>query len=112
MSEKIKEYDKNNNLIYYKNTSGFERWYKYDENNNEVYYRSSGSFEEWRKYDEENRILYYKNFDKIEDDKKEKWYKYDKYGQVSITEQEFERIEKRKLFLNNKKSNRFELMDI
>ena len=30
MNEK---YDKNNNIIYYKESDGYEYWYKYNENN-------------------------------------------------------------------------------
>ena len=95
--EIIEEYDKNNNQIYYKDSDGFERWYKYDENNNEVYYKSSSGFErwmeydknnnrvyfkdtenneEWKKYDENNREIYYKD----SNNGKEKWYKYTKLG--------------------------------
>lgn len=32
----ISEYDENNNIIHYKNSTGFEEWYEYDENNNRI----------------------------------------------------------------------------
>jgi YD repeat-containing protein len=34
--KEIKEYDKNNNEIHYRNSYGFERWHEYDENNNPI----------------------------------------------------------------------------
>ncbi len=33
MSKEIKQFDENNNLIYFKNSSGYEFWQKFDENN-------------------------------------------------------------------------------
>ena len=69
-SKEIKEFDKNNNLIHFKNSSGSEFWYKYDKNNK----------------------------------------------RIKIDKQEFKQIkrrkEKRELYLNIKRSNRFEIMDI
>ena len=32
MNERIKKYDKNNNLIYYKSSYGNECWYKWENN--------------------------------------------------------------------------------
>jgi len=86
----IKEYDENNNLIHYKDALGFENWYKYDENNRIIYYKfsvNSNNYEYWYKNDENNE-------------------------QIEITHQEFKQIERTKLYLNNKKISRFELMDI
>ena len=42
----------------------------------------------------------------------EAWYKRENNRKIEITEQEFKQIERRKLYLNNKKINRFEIMDI
>ena len=83
----IKEYDENNNLIHYKDALGFENWYKYDENNRIINSKDSKGYEEWYK-----RI--------------------DKHILLIITQQEFKQIERKKLYLNNKKCSRFELMDI
>ena len=112
MKEEIKQYDKNKNLIYYKNSGGYERWSEYDKNNNLVHCKHSNGFEEWRKYDENNNLINCKDTDGYEF-----WWKYiDNKQIVIITEQEFKKIErikeKRKLYLNIKNSNRFEIMDI
>ncbi len=87
----IKKYDDRGNLIYFNNSNGFEYWQKYDENNNIIYWKDCLGHEFWNKFDE--------------------------YGKcIEITHQEFKQIErtklKQELYLNNKKCNRFELMDI
>ena len=64
----------------------FEYWYKYDENDNRIYYKDSSGIEHW--------------------------YRNDWGNQTEITQQEFKQIERTKLYLNIKKSNRFEIMDI
>ena len=108
MTEEIKEYDKNKNCIYYKSTSGFERWCKYDENNNGIHYRNSDGLEFWFEYDENHNIIHTKNTCN-----NEYWFKYDGNNErIFITHQEFKQIERTKLYLNNKKISRFSLMDI
>jgi len=82
----IKEYDKNNNLIHYKNSNGLEFWQEFDEKNNCIYYKDSNGYEDWYKWENNKR--------------------------VQITQQEFKQIERAKLYLNNKKCSRFEIMDI
>jgi len=86
MSECIQKYDNRGNRIYRRWGDGFECWYKYDYNDNLIYSTSTNGIEEWFKYENKERIL--------------------------ITKQEFKRIERTKLYLNNKKINRFEIMDI
>ena len=90
-NKEIKEYDKNNNLIYYKDSSGYEYWREYDENNNLIHSKYPDGIEYWYKYNKNNK-------------------------RIEINKQEFKQIERRKekreLYLNNKKINRFELMDI
>ena len=56
------KYDKNNNLIYYKKYSdGFQRKWKYDKNNNLIYYKNSnGDWTKW-KYDKNNNLIYKKD---------------------------------------------------
>ncbi len=112
MNKVINEYDERNNLIHYKSASKFEFWKEYDDRDNLIHYNSSTGFEYWIKYDENNNEIHCKN-----SSGNESWHKYDKNGKrISITHQEFKQIERNKvrkeLYLNNKKSNRFELMDI
>jgi len=35
------KYDENGNLIHYKDSNGFEVWYKYDENGNLIHFKNS-----------------------------------------------------------------------
>ena len=56
----IYEYDKNNNCIYHKSSSGHKRWFEYDKNNNLIHYKDIHGDECWRKYDEDNKLLYLK----------------------------------------------------
>ena len=110
MSKKnIRKYDENNNLIYFRNSNnGTEIWYKYDENNNETHYKSTSGKEYWREYDKNNNEIHWNDTNN-----NEYWYKRDENNiPIEITEQEFKQIERTKLYFNNKKSNRFELMDI
>ncbi len=111
MSEEIKKYDKNSNLIYYKYSNGLEYWYKYDENNNLIYYFRSDGFEYWCKHDKNNNEIYWKNSSGYEH-----WYKYDENDvQIEITKQEYKDIEFReqeKEYNSRTKCSRFELMEI
>ena len=38
----MKKYDANGNLIYSKDSNGFEEWFEYDKNNNCIHYKNSG----------------------------------------------------------------------
>ncbi len=90
--EVIKEYDERGNIVYIEYSIGYKCWRQYDENNNMIYIRDNVHFE---KYPEAN------------------YYKYDNNNErITITHQEFKQIERTKLYLNNKRSNRFELLDI
>ena len=60
------EFDKNDNVIHYKNSRGSEYWSEYDKNNNEIHYKSSRGFEYWREYDSNNNEIHYKNSDGFE----------------------------------------------
>ena len=80
---------------------------KHDENGNEIYYKNSEGIEYWREYDENNNLVHYKSFVGYE-----YWWKFDKKFPILITQQEFKQIERAKLYLNNKKCSRFEIMDI
>jgi len=79
---------------------------EYDENNNHIHWKNNG-FEEWREYDKNNNLIHFKSSTGFES-----WWKHDNNIRIRITEQEFKQIERRKLYLNIKRSNRFELMDI
>ena len=87
MSKEIKKYDERGNIIYFKGLSGFENWKKFDERHRIIYYKNSNGVEYWSKYDENNE-------------------------RTGITHQEFKQIERMKLYLNIKRNNRFELIDI
>ena len=81
---------------------------EYDERGNMIYSQWSKGYKSWFKYDENNRIIYFKN-----SVGEERYYKYkDNKFKKSITKQEFKQIERIKLYLNNKKINKFEIMDI
>ena len=86
MNKEIIEYDDRDNLVHYKGNYNNEAWSIYDENNNLIHIKDSDDYEYWYKYDKNNRI--------------------------EITQQEFKRIERTKLYFNIKRSNRFEIMDI
>ncbi len=110
MSEEIKKSDKNGNLIYYKSSSGWEKWYKYDENNNQIHYKDSAGFEYWSEFDGDNDEIHCRN------NKGDKaWYKWKNDNRIYITEKEYKEIEfrkKEKEYLSRKKCSRFELMEI
>ncbi len=111
MSDIIKEFDENNNLIYHKHSDDREYWYKYDKNNNRINFKGSSGYESWQKFDENNRVIYYKNSIRTE-----YWCKYDdNSNSIYITEQEYKNIEfrkKEKEYNSRTKCSRFELMDI
>ena len=67
-NEYWKEYDENNNLIHYKDSNGYEYWNEYDKNNNLIHYKDSNGNEEWNEYDENNNLIHCKN-----SDGKEEW---------------------------------------
>ena len=106
-------YDNNGNEIYWEDSYNNKYWMEYDENNNDIYWKcilnnkDNEIYESWSEYDENNNLIH------IKDSRdKEIFLGYSKLGMRYITEQEFKQIERRKLFFNNKKINRFEIMDI
>jgi len=106
MSKEIKKYDnnKNNNknLIYYKDSSGYESWKEYDKNNNCIHYKDSFGYEQWCRYDENKNLIYHKNSDGDEERYKynenknlihykdsndyEVWYKWEDGERIRIAE--------------------------
>ncbi len=82
-NKETKKYDGKGNLIYHKDSDGWEYWKKYDKNNNWIYiytYNGYDGHEQWAEYDENNRIIYYKSsrFDY------ERWYKYNENNEREI----------------------------
>ena len=75
--EKWKEYDENNNLIHCKYSDGSEYWQEYDESNNLIHYKDSNGVEEWKEYDENNNLIHFKNSNGYEE-----WKKYDKNNNI------------------------------
>ena len=53
--------DKNDNLIYYEDSTGFWTKYEYDSKNNQIYFEISSGFWEKMEYDSEGNKLYYEN---------------------------------------------------
>ncbi len=112
MSKEISKYNKNGKCIYNKSEGGIETWHNYDENNNLIYSKGSNNLQEWNKYDSNGRLVYSKSIYN-NNLQYEFWRKYDKNNKrIQITKQEFKQIERNKMYLNNKKINRFEIMDI
>lgn len=84
----ITEYDKNGNLIHWKDSDGYEAWYEYDKNGNKIYwndlygsrwydgYKGNG-YEEWYKYDKNGNEIHYKDSEGDEE-----WREYDKKGKL------------------------------
>ena len=133
MDEAIIKYDERGNCIYYEYYMGLKIWWEHDENNNMIYTKDSEDLKEvWQEFDKNNNLIYYKeddleswrgydeNNNEIHSKNSygfENWYKYNENNeQIEITQQEFKQIErnkaKQKLYLNNKRINRFEIMDI
>ena len=108
MSKEIREYDERGNLIYHRYRNGFESWMEYNKNNLLIQFKDGDGFKTMREYDEDNNLIRFKNSYGIEE-----WWRCDRYGnRTGITRQEFKQIERTKLYFNNKKINRFEIMDI
>ena len=57
MSKDIRKFDKNNNLIHWKNSTGYEFWQEFDKKNNLIHYKDSNNLEYWYKYDENNEQI-------------------------------------------------------
>jgi YD repeat-containing protein len=60
-SEPIREFDPNGNLIYFRNSNGYEIWYEYDTDGRCIYARYSNEFKTWYKYDENGNYVYYED---------------------------------------------------
>ena len=52
------KFDERGNLLYYKNSYGYEEWYEYDKNDNLIYYKDSKKVKFWREYDKNNNLIY------------------------------------------------------
>jgi len=62
---------------YYKDSDGYEIWFKYDEKGNEIHCKYSGGYEEWYEYDEKGNMIHWKDSSGYE-----VWYEYDKKGNM------------------------------
>ena len=69
------KYDKNNKLIYRKDSKGTEEWFEYDKNGNVIHYKKSDSSEEWYEYDNKGNCIYKKR-----SNGSECWMEYDNKG--------------------------------
>jgi YD repeat-containing protein len=61
MTNEIKEYDNNGNMIHSRYSDGFEVWYDYDTNGNEIHSRDSRGYEVWREYDNNGKCIHYRD---------------------------------------------------
>ena len=90
MSKEIRKYDERGNLIYHKNSTGYEIWREYDKNNKLFHQKQENGCDYWFKYNEDDKP-------------------------ICITEKEYKEIEfqkKEKEYLSRTKCSRFEIMDI
>ena len=69
--------DTRGNLLYYKDSGGYELWKEYDERNNRIHYKSSNRFEEWKEYNLNNKCIYRKDSTGLES-----WYEYDEHNNL------------------------------
>jgi len=46
-SLEIKEYNSGGRLFYYKNSAGYEQWWKYDDYGNPIHWKNSDGNEVW-----------------------------------------------------------------
>jgi hypothetical protein len=59
MAGKIKKYNSKGNMIYYKNSDGYEFWY--NENGNIIHSKSPTGYEQWNEYDKYHYNIFYLN---------------------------------------------------
>jgi hypothetical protein len=55
--------DKNGNLIYYEDSTGFWTKREYDSQSNQIYFKNSKGFWAKREYDSQGNKMYYENSD-------------------------------------------------
>src|SRR3989344_950680 len=63
------EYDKNGNLIHFKDSNRYESWGEYDKEGNELHFKDSNGYESWIEYDSNgkwiNELICISNTNKI-----------------------------------------------
>ena len=64
--------DKNGNLIYYEDSTGFWTKRKYDSKSNQIYFENSKGFWAKREYDSQGNKMYYENSDGYVEDNRPK----------------------------------------
>jgi len=85
--------DSKGNVVYRKESDGYETWQEYDKNNNRIHCKDSNGFEIWCEYDENHNIIYRKDSEGFED-----WYDSEGYKIPNpnlVTEVTFEDIAKK-----------------
>jgi hypothetical protein len=55
------KFDSNGNMIHFKSSNGYEKWYKYDSTGNMVHFKSSNGYEKWQEYDSNGNLIHFKN---------------------------------------------------
>ncbi len=133
MSNEIREFDGNNNRIYYKSSIGAGEWWEYDKDNNKIYYNRGNKYKNWWKYNKNNDVIYYLELLCDDDLWYESWFKYNYEANIgykkdsggkeswyrilpnriieSISKKEYEKYEEKE-YLSRKKCSRFEIMEI
>jgi hypothetical protein len=62
-------------LVHFRDSTGFEYWFKEDERGNRTYCRGKTGAEWWREYDKNDNITHFRNSTGVE-----YWYEYDEMG--------------------------------
>ena len=58
--------DNNGNIIYRKDSYGYEYWKEYDSNNNIIHYKDSYGYEYWKEYNKFESLIHFKDSDGYE----------------------------------------------
>jgi len=77
LSDPTEKYDQNGNLIYRKDSNGYENWWEFDKNNNLIHSKYSNGFEYWKEYDKNGNLIHYKDSNGYEE-----WHEYDQNNNV------------------------------
>ena len=80
-----------NEIVYHKNSNGYETWYDYDDNGKLIHAKDSDGYETWQEYDVNGNMIHYKESNGHYKDSNgiEEWY--DSEGNF-ITKEKFDRI--------------------
>jgi len=81
---KVKEYNLHGDLLYKRNSNGFEAWLEYDAKGNLTHFKNSYGVEIWEKYDDNGNRIHYKDSHGFE-------YWYDSDGK-EISKEEYKKL--------------------